>query len=1022
MSRYKPFLFRLLLPLMLLCLSLVAIWPLTQGQMLLTDDGTLHLYRTIVLDHSLRNDDALYPRYSSALAYGYGAPLFTYFSPAAYYLPRTLHLFGVPFQSAWLWSMVLYLWLALGGAYALGRTLTTRWGGLLAAVSYLYAPYLLYDAISRGTITEVAALAMLPWVLAALTRLAQQPSARRFALALLSYTLLIPLHNIVTLHGSLLIAAYCLFLVLKSPARRPTLIRLVSVGVFSLAITAFFWLPALAETSRVKINAVTASLPALDVTQHLRPLSAVLALPIALDPQQQQAAIPITVSWLALALGGVALLGRARRGQALFWWGVVLVTLFMNTPASAWLWQHGPLLNYTQFAWRVLGMTSLALAVLAALGTATLLHAVDRRAGWCWLIPMTLVALTILYGLPFTYRPTVTLATERVQDAQAYERLRGEIALSSYSEYLPAWTVLPLEAARLEAAWAQREIISRLPADAPLTVLAQSWRGTRGEVSYRADVAPTLVLNWLYMPQWSAQVDGTPLTVMPDAAGLVQLSLPAGQHTFTIAYTLSPLQQAASWISGLALLMAGGVIVLWRRRQTAPPALAVSADGGWPLRMVAVLVLLGGGLLLLRLTLIDTTDNVFHQQRWQNDTFAGVPVRGDRFGSALRLLAANAPEVITTNPPAVTLDTFWTLSAPVAERYGVVYRLVNAAGLTVAEQSRYQIAALDTTRWQPGLYLHDSARLELPRGTPPGLYTLVVAVYDTETLAPLPTINAAGNPDVPQVTLADITLPRLVTRADTIPAGDAPIAVLSVSGVPTTLLAGTPFTLTIEYAAPTAPTVRYTAQLVALQNDQRLVVTPATDLVTDWPTTEWQAGEVWTAHTPVILRPLPTTAAGTATLTLALELSDSDGLLATLPLGSVVVETPARVLTAPVTDASALTRWQNGIELVGYTLDDRQVTLVWRTDRLLTQDLRLFVHVLAADETILAQRDGMPVDWTRPTTSWVTEEYITTSYTFAELGTGDYRVRLGWYDPLTFQRVAVGAADSLTLGNRLAVR
>jgi hypothetical protein len=52
--------------------------------------------------------------------------------------------------------------------------------------------------------------------------------------------------------------------------RRPTGAH-PSGGAFALAfgLTAFFWIPALAETDYVKINAITASLPDINVTRNL---------------------------------------------------------------------------------------------------------------------------------------------------------------------------------------------------------------------------------------------------------------------------------------------------------------------------------------------------------------------------------------------------------------------------------------------------------------------------------------------------------------------------------------------------------------------------------------------------------------------------------------------------------------------------------------------------------------------------------------------------------------------------------
>ena len=62
----------------------------------------------------------------------------------------------------------------------------------------------------------------------------------------------------------------------------------------------------------------------------------------------------------------------------------------------------------------------------------------------------------------------------------------------------------------------------------------------------------------------------------------------------------------------------------------------------------------------------------------------------------------------------------------------------------------------------------------------------------------------------------------------------------------------------------------------------------------------------------------------------------------------------------------------------------------------------------------------MPVDWTRPTTGWVEDEYVTTIHALA-LPAGEYRLRLGWYAPETGERVSVAGADALELEPMLVI-
>jgi len=76
--------------------------------------------------------------------------------------------------------------------------------------------------------------------------------------------------------------------------------------------------------------------------------------------------------------------------------------------------------------------------------------------------------------------------------------------------------------------------------------------------------------------------------------------------------------------------------------------------------------------------------------------------------------------------------------------------------------------------------------------------------------------------------------------------------------------------------------------------------------------------------------------------------------------------------------------WQGVATLVGFDIepeavrpgDTLTVTLVWRAEAETRTSYRVFLHLRAADGALVAQSDGVPADWSRPTTGWVPGEYI----------------------------------------------
>ncbi len=83
------------------------------------------------------------------------------------------------------------------------------------------------------------------------------------------------------------------------------------------------------------------------------------------------------------------------------------------------------------------------------------------------------------------------------------------------------------------------------------------------------------------------------------------------------------------------------------------------------------------------------------------------------------------------------------------------------------------------------------------------------------------------------------------------------------------------------------------------------------------------------------------------------------------------------------------------------------VALEWESLAPVTQNYQVFVHLLDSSGTKLAQRDGQPVLWLRPTSTWQTGERIVDRYGLLlpdDLPAGDYRVAVGLYDPATGER------------------
>ena len=86
--------------------------------------------------------------------------------------------------------------------------------------------------------------------------------------------------------------------------------------------------------------------------------------------------------------------------------------------------------------------------------------------------------------------------------------------------------------------------------------------------------------------------------------------------------------------------------------------------------------------------------------------------------------------------------------------------------------------------------------------------------------------------------------------------------------------------------------------------------------------------------------------------------------------------------------------------------------LRWQSLRPVDYNYQVFVHLLNAADEKLAQRDGQPVQWLRPTSTWQPGETIVDRYGLLlpdDLPNGSYTIAVGLYDPVSGQRLPVSA-------------
>jgi len=573
--------------LLALLLSLGAVAPLVLGDGFLNTraggDSLFLVQRVYELTENLRSG-SLPARIMPFAAMGLGYPAYNFYGALPYYVAATLNLLGLGVIGGIQVTQTLAFVMAGVGTYRLIRALGgSPEASLLGAAAYSYAPYHLVNAYTRGdALSELFAMGLYPLVLLATQQCISRPrSASAVALAA-SFAALVLSHNISAMLFSPIIAAWLLLgaLVAKPGWRKILLCGCAGIGL-GLALSAWYWAPALRETALVQLGDQTTGY--FHYPGHFRGTDLV-QLSACHNYRIGDGHDPFSMGLVQTAVAGLGILACLRRLAARSklrwstWVALAMAALYtwLITPSSRWVWDHLPYLSYAQFPWRLFAVQAMMIALIAS----TFLAELPRRAAR--VVLAVLIACLVAGGtfrLELDRLPLngVDINRERLM---LYEAFSGNIGGTVRHEYLPREMVpRPYTSA---VRWAKEPKPEPLVLDGEIEsaeLLSVAPTSERWQVVVKEKTL--LAFHTTFYPGWEATVDGLPQGVEPlPGLGLIGLRLDAGAHDIRLAFGNTPVRRYSGWMSlAAALGCALWIARRWCRRREWRVPVALLAAG-----------------------------------------------------------------------------------------------------------------------------------------------------------------------------------------------------------------------------------------------------------------------------------------------------------------------------------------------------------------------------------------------------------------------------------------------------------
>lgn len=1034
-----------------LLIALIAAVPLWQNGALLNTrgggDSPFLLQRVQQLVTALA--DGHFPvRWMPDAAYGYGYPFFNYYAPLSIYVAALFRFLGAPFTTAIQLSQVAAFLLAAWGSWNLARRwLGDDWAALLASAAYTLAPFHLVNVYVRGdSLAEFWAMALYPIVLLAADRLLAAAADRdlhaggaffRVVALALAYAALILSHNISALIFSPFLLLYVVLIALSAGRERAwsRLGYAAASLALGLLLSAWFWVPALAETSLVQTGPVTEGY--FHYANHFRGLDLVQPVILFNWDVAGQAAFRMGLAQALLIFGGLAALiwkrwpwerrtwerrtwerqhlagrGRPESGApgssrkrdsstTIFIIITLALATFMITPLSRFVWDTVPLVPYTQFPWRFLSVQALA----GALASGALALLPGRR--W-WALGGAVLLLAAM--LPTLRTEHITLRDADVTPLRLaqYEWFTANIGTTVSAEYLPqAVQPRPYTSAWLNSG--ERDAVQVLSGE------AQAELGTRRATSQVWDVqvaadGAQLALPTFYWPGWQARLDGQPLSLSPaPGSGLITVDVPGGVHSLELRLGRTPIRLVAELLSLGALL----TLILWsalRRR-----ALLAAFWQRWRLAILAVLALLLLLSLFGRLRPARQDDGQTLSWDFAQLGYLHRAPQGIRFAGGARLLGYdyNSSTVAAGETARVTLR--WSENGD--EATATTLDLLTPA----THRSAYApILASVSKAAGDGGGRYD---LSVPQNAPPGLYVVRLTRDDSPALTPSgqprgplflrPLRVVAGGAPAKAERALDARIDEVLvppTMPDIVPGATGLFDCAARRPSPGALQVH----LSWLTQRPLARNLTASLRLIGADG-ARLAQCDAQPGYGFLPSGIWTPG-TWTPDRLAL--PLPPSLPPSEPFVLTVTLYDSAGTMAlTRRLGQLrwqdgaltfAAHKPQFALPADAGVKPLQARFGEAIALRGYALhqtgDALSITLYWEALQEGRDDLTRFVHLLGDEGAApLVQQDGAPQNNSYPTAQWTAGEIVADTVILDLSGIiaalEDLRLAVGFYPP-----------------------
>jgi hypothetical protein len=489
-----------------------------------THDGPIHVVRMVSYYTALQQGQ-LPPRWGPNLANGLGYPVLNFNYPLANIIAVVFLRLHLSYTLVYQLISLIALCLGVVGICVLLYSFSQPWWvQFIAASAYIANPFTVSHIFVRGGIGETLFLGLMPWVLFFIRRLIRTPA--------FYWTLLLGLFGGILLLSHNVLVVFCipflgLFTCWQLWGRWNTVKRLFLPLLLAFLLSAFFWIPALAEKGLILVD--DSSFLA-QYSEHFLTWTELLtgsfgygySRPGPVDgfmfsvSEVEFVSLLLCLSWSFASI-------RKRYRYCLGILGLGFI-LWLTTYSSLSLWRLIPLGPYIQFPWRLLWFFHLGYALFIGYWLKQLKGRISKG----------LIGFLVLLSL---WQALSSASPQYRVNRSNEEWLRAGETTNTLNENSPK-TFSMGTAYQVMGTMFGDQYVWASTSSAQIAIT--HWDGTKRHYSVTTPVTTTIVERTAFFAGWETRANGQLLPLSgndPWFAGLITYSIPAGSYTVDTQFT-----------------------------------------------------------------------------------------------------------------------------------------------------------------------------------------------------------------------------------------------------------------------------------------------------------------------------------------------------------------------------------------------------------------------------------------------------------------------------------------------------